>query len=132
MAEFDFSRFIEDPELAKRGGKQVYSQWVINSFGKRNKYFALSKNECNEINGFLLFSYQGNSCIVELIVVSRDELHKGVGTDLFRTVENTAIKRGYSEIVVGTQLRNINAINFYHKVGCKQVACHQIYHLWNL
>ena len=34
IADFQFSKFTEDPELAKRGGDQVYRQWLINSFGK--------------------------------------------------------------------------------------------------
>jgi hypothetical protein len=34
MADFQFSKFTEDPELAKRGGAEVYRQWLINSFEK--------------------------------------------------------------------------------------------------
>ncbi len=132
LAKFQFSKFIEDPKLQERGGDQVYRAWVINSFEKSNKYFALYKDENNEINGFLLHSYKDNTCIVELIAVSKNEKHGGIGTSLFRTVEYESVLHGYDEIRVGTQVRNIEAINFYHKVGCKQIGCHQVYHLWNL
>jgi len=132
MAEFKFSRFIEDPELAKRGGPQVYRQWVINSFGDVRKYFALSKNNNGQVDGFLLHSYKDNVCVVELIAVSENNQHKGIGTSLFSAIEYEAYKLGCDEIKVGTQIRNTVAINFYHKLGCKQVGCHQIYHLWNL
>lgn len=131
ITDFSFSKFIEDPELAKRGGNQVYRQWVINSFEKIDKYFALSINN-NEINGYILYSYKDDICYIELIAVSKKEMRKGIGTSLFRAVESEAFKHGYNEIRVGTQIRNIRAINFYHKVGCKQIGCHQIYHLWNL
>lgn len=131
IAEFQFSKFTEDPGLAKRGGDKVYRQWVISSFGKPEKYFALSINENNEINGFLLHSYQDKACVVELIAVSKNVTHSGIGTSLFRAVEYSAYEHGCDEIKVGTQVRNIRAINFYHKVGCKQVGCHQVYHLWN-
>lgn len=132
IANFYFSRFTDDIELAKRGGDRVYHQWLISSFNKPDKFFALSRDKDGEINGFLLHSYLNEVCIIELIAVSKNYAKMGVGTSLFRAVADTAYKRGCNEIKVGTQIRNMNAINFYHKVGCKQVGCHQIYHLWNL
>lgn len=132
IADFQFSKFTEDPELAKRGGDQVYQQWLINSFGKTDKFYALSKDEMGDINGFLLFSYTDSTCVIELIAVSQKVTKGGIGTSLFKAVEYEALQQGIKEIKVGTQIRNLGAINFYHKVGCKQVGCHQVYHLWNL
>ncbi|MDQ0857141.1 N-acetyltransferase [Bacillus sp. V2I10] len=132
IADFQFSKFTEDPELAKRGGDQVYHKWLINSFDKSEKFYALSKGENTDLNGFLLHSYSDNACVIELIAVSQNVAKGGIGTSLFKAVENEAHQRGYGEIRVGTQVRNMDAINFYHKVGCKQVGCHQVYHLWNL
>lgn len=131
LADFQFSKFTEDPELARRGGKQVYRQWLINSFEKPDKFFALDKNENGEVNGFLLHSYSDRTCVIELIAVSKYIANGGIGTSLFRYMEHEAHQRSCTEIRVGTQLRNIGAINFYQKVGCKQVGCHQVYHLWN-
>lgn len=131
IAEFNFSKFIEDPELAKRGGHHVYQQWLINSFGNFDKYFALSKNEKDIIDGVVLYSYSENTCVIELIAVAKNSARSGVGTNLFKSVEYEAHKYGCNEIKVGTQMRNILAINFYQKVGCRQVGCHQVYHLWN-
>jgi GNAT superfamily N-acetyltransferase len=132
IADFQFSKFTEDPELAKRGGDQVYRKWLINSFNKSEKFYALSKDENGELNGFLLHSFLGNSCVIELIAVSQKVTKGGIGTNLFKAVENEAHQRGCGEIRVGTQVRNMGAINFYNKVGCKQVGCHQVHHLWNL
>ncbi|MGJ7910833.1 GNAT family N-acetyltransferase [Neobacillus sp. LXY-1] len=132
LANFEFSKFTEDPELAKRGGEKVYHQWIINSFEREEKYFALSKDQNGDINGFLLHSFLDDACVIELIAVSATNKNKGIGAHLFKAVEYAAKEHGSSEIRVGTQLRNIGAINFYHKVGCKQVGCHQIFHLWNL
>ncbi|HEY9059404.1 MAG TPA: GNAT family N-acetyltransferase [Pseudobacteroides sp.] len=132
IADFKISKFTEDPELLKRGGAEVYHQWIVNSFGKNDKYFAVSRGCDNEINGFLLHSYEKNKCIVELIAVSKNKTNGGIGSGLFRNVEYAAYERGCDEIRVGTQVRNMGAINFYHKVGCEQIGCHQIYHLWNL
>lgn len=132
LADFKFSKFTEDPELAKRGGNQVYRQWLINSFNKSDMCYALSKDLYGDITGFLLYSYLENSCIIELIGVSETVKNVGIGRSLFEAVEYEANQRDYREIKVGTQVRNIGAINFYHKVGCKQVGCHQVYHYWNL
>ncbi|WP_064093145.1 GNAT family N-acetyltransferase [Rossellomorea aquimaris] len=131
IADFQFSKFTEDPELAKRGGDQVYQQWIINSFGKTDKFYALSKDDIGIINGFLLFSYVDNVCVIELIAVSQKETKGGIGTSLFKAVEYETHQKGVKKIKVGTQVRNSGAINFYQKVGCKQVGCHQVYHLWN-
>jgi dTDP-4-amino-4,6-dideoxy-D-galactose acyltransferase len=131
IADFQFSKFIEDPNLAKRGGDHVYRQWIINAFDKPDKYFALSRNANDNINGFVLFSLIGNSCVIELIAVSHKESKSGIGGRLFHAVEYSAAQSGVDKIKVGTQLRNTIAINFYHKVGCKQIGSHQVYHLWN-
>ncbi|MCM3756318.1 GNAT family N-acetyltransferase [Sporosarcina aquimarina] len=132
MADFQFSKFTEDPQLAKRGGDKVYLQWLMNSFEKSNKYYALSWEQQGRLNGFLLHSYSENACVVELIAAAKSSTKRGIGSSLFRSVEYHAFQRGIKEIKVGTQVRNMAAINFYHKVGCKQVGCHQVYHLWNI
>lgn len=132
IADFGVSKFTEDPELFKRGGDQVYRQWLINSFGNAEKHFAISKDNEGIINGFLLHSYSDNACVVELIAVSSNKAHSGIGTRLFSSVESSAFQCGFTQMRVGTQVRNRAAINFYHKVGCKQVGCHQVYHLWNI
>lgn len=130
MADFQFSKFTEDPELAKRGGDEVYRQWLVNSFDKPDKFYALSTDGNGDINGFLLHSYSDNACVIELIAVSKSATKGGIGSTLFKAIECEAFQRGINEIRVGTQIRNIAAINFYHKLGCKQVGCHQVYHLW--
>lgn len=132
LAEFKYSRFLDDPELVERKGDQVYRHWVINAFEQPDKFFALSRNENNDINGFVLYSFSENASIIELIAVSPKMAMGGIGTSLFKAVEYATHQCGLRKIKVGTQLRNIGAINFYNKVGCKQIGCHQVYHLWNL
>ncbi|MFY2157810.1 GNAT family N-acetyltransferase [Cytobacillus firmus] len=131
IADFLFSKFTEDPRLAKRGGDLIYRQWLINSFGRPDKYYALSKEDDGNINGFILYSYSNSACVIELIAVSKRKTEGGIGSNLFKALEYVVKQSGHSEIKVGTQVRNMRAINFYHKVGCKQVGCHQVYHLWN-
>ncbi len=131
MADFQFSKFTEDPELAKRGGAEVYRQWLINSFEKQNKFYAVAEGANRGVDGYLLHSYSDRTCIIELVAVLGNRAKGGIGTNLFKAIEYSAYQRGCREIKVGTQVRNVGAINFYHKVGCKQVGCHQVYHLWS-
>jgi dTDP-4-amino-4,6-dideoxy-D-galactose acyltransferase len=129
MSYFHESRFLADPELKKRGGSEVYINWVKNSFGKPDKYFACEYLG-SQITGYALHSFDRfyGKCTIELIAVS--DKNAGIGQKLFTYVENHAISKGYQKISVGTQIKNTAAINFYHKCGCKQTGCHQIYHYW--
>ncbi len=131
IADFPFSRFVEDPELARRGGADVHLQWIINSFARPDKHFAVAEGALGATEGFLLHSYQGTLCTIELICVAEESRKNGVGSRLFHTLEFEAVRGGCLEIGVGTQIRNQQAVNFYHKIGCTQVGCHQVFHLWS-
>lgn len=131
LATFQVSRFIEDPKLNELGGKDVYKEWLKNSFNRDDKYFATSIDSNGQINGFVLFSFTSDKCIIELIAVDVNSTIKGIGSKLFKAVEAYASELEIEVLQVGTQIRNLTAINFYHKMGCKQVGCHQVYHLWN-
>lgn len=131
IADYRFSRFVEDPELLKRGGDRIYQEWIINSFGRSDKYFAIFRGYEGPIKGFILHSYTDDACIVELIAVSNNDKRKGIGSKLIDAVEQFTVQKGIAEMKVGTQLRNTAALNFYHKTGFRQVSSHQIYHLWN-
>lgn len=130
IANFDFSRFKTDKRLSDLGGNKLYKEWVKNSFNKKDKFFAISRGQLGEIRGFVLFSYSNMKCTVELIAVSNNHVSQGIGSMLFKAVEASSVQKGVEIIRVGTQASNRNAINFYHKAGCKQVECHQIYHYW--
>ncbi|MEQ8235509.1 MAG: GNAT family N-acetyltransferase [Syntrophomonadaceae bacterium] len=132
LVEYKWSRFTDDPGLSSRGGDQVYRQWLINAFNKEDKHCALSLDQNGKIIGYLLHSYAGSACRIELIASSPDRAGRGVGTSLVKAVAQAAYQRGMEAIQVGTQLRNLVAINFYHRLGFMQVGSHQIYHLWNI
>ena len=131
MANYIGSRFVEDPMLKEHGGAEVYRQWLINSFEKEDKIFGLSKTG-EDLNGYILFSFTGSNCFGELMNVAPTSLRNGIATGLFAAMEATAYQRGCMEISLGAQLKNYKAINLYHKIGYRQTACHQVYHLWNI
>jgi hypothetical protein len=98
ISDFEFSKFIEDPELLKRGGSRVYYEWLSNSFGRPDKHFILFGN-CGKIDGYILHAYSGKSCAIELIAVSKNAYRSGIGTKMFkaldiRHIETAAPKSG--------------------------------------
>ena len=132
MADYPSSKFVGDPMLNERGGADVYREWLSNSFGKPGKIFAMNEGEHGALNGYLLFSFPNGICFPELMNVDDNSTNKGTGISLFNTMASVAYQRGCTEITAGTPLKNYKAINLYHKLGYKQTACHEIYHLWNI
>jgi dTDP-4-amino-4,6-dideoxy-D-galactose acyltransferase len=131
MTEFKYSKFIEDPFLKKRNGSKVYKSWLSSAFIDSSKFFLLSRDEKNSINGYVLYSFKDDYCVIELISVGVDVRKSGVGTYLIKSLEDVVRNKKCNKIRVGTQVRNFEAINFYQRLGYKQIECNQVYHLWN-
>lgn len=125
---FNYSRFFNDPNLDIEAAKNIYTNWVKNSFGKPDKYFILAEEE--GIVGFLLFSLKDDIAIIELISLSAQAQGKGVGTKLISTLESFAYEKGILVIRVGTQVDNIQAVNFYLNKGFTYNERSSVYHYW--
>lgn len=125
---FLYSRFINDKNLNSKKSSNIYYYWVKNSFEKEEKYFCIY-----ESIGFLLFSVNNieKNATIELIAVNNDFKGKNVGTDLIKSFENYCYNIGIKKLMVGTQLNNIIAQNFYQKNGYKITQYNSIYHYWN-
>lgn len=126
---FNYSRFFNDPMLPEEQAKNIYLHWTECAFGQENKFFVLSEREGN-VAGYILFSFNEDSAVIELIAV--DEKYQGqrVGKSLIRTMESFVIDQGNKKIKVGTQVNNISAAQFYIAMGFKYVSCGSTYHLW--
>lgn len=128
---FKNSRFLNDINIPKEKAKGLYRQWVQNSFDKDEKYFITYKVK-DKIVGFILFSANDDEeIVIELICVSYEHSGNGVGKKIMNRLELYALEHGYSIINVGTQIENINALNFYISYGYKIDDVKYIYHLWN-
>lgn len=125
---FIYSRFLTDDKL--KNGNKVYREWAKNSFNKHNKFFC-----CYNINkkteGFIIFKVDSftNSIIIELIAISEEHRHSGIGSCLIKKLEAYAAQENIDYIKVGTQLNNIEAQNFYIKNNFKHIKNNSIYHL---
>lgn len=128
---FTYSRFLNDPNLPREKALLIYGDIVSNAFGKPDKYFLVSY-ETGIVTGFILFSNDKISLTstIELIAVNNDFTRQGIGRALINAMEQHISELGQTSIIVGTQLNNISAVNFYFSLGFKYQECNSIYHYW--
>lgn len=127
---FNYSRFFNDPKLPQVLANNIYVHWTDCAFGQDNKYFVISEREGN-IAGYILFSINDDSSVIELIAVEERFQGQRVGKSLIHKMESFVIDKGIKKIKVGTQINNIPAAQFYDAMGFKYVSCGSIYHLWS-
>jgi len=129
LLEFEESRFVKDIEMMKLGGSSVYRDWVHNSKNKPNKNFIFVLSVSRPI-GVLLYSVQDMKITIELISVLSEYKGNGIGKLLIDTLKNISYYTNIKEIVVGTQVSNISAMNFYINNGFHIENTTDIYHWW--
>lgn len=128
---FKNSRFLNDENISKEKAHGVYKEWVKNSFNREDRYF-ITYNFNGEVIAFVLFSKKNKQeLIIELICVNDEYIGNGLGKKLMRELDSYALKNNFKIINVGTQIENINALNFYIKFGYKIKDIRYIYHFWN-
>lgn len=128
---FENSRFLNDHNIKVEKANGMYKKWIENSFNKSNKYFITYKLK-GEIVGFILFSNKNDKELtIELIGVNDKLVGNGLGKKLMKRLDSYALDNGYNVINVGTQIENINALNFYITFGYRISDIRYIYHLWN-
>lgn len=116
LKSFKHSRFANVEFIEQEKGRNIYAEWVKNSFNKADKYFCrYIDNE--KILGFLLFHFEDDILVIELIAVDENSKGKGVGKALISSVEEFGKQNNALLIRVGTQLNNIIAQNFYVSCG---------------
>lgn len=124
---FKYSRFTSDPNL--KNGEKVYFEWTQNAFDKEEKFFICYKIR-DRIVGYLIFSIKEDKCVIELLAVENEYAGQGVGKKLINSLETFCTNNRINTIIVGTQINNIIAQNFYSKCGFKHLSNNSIYHLW--
>lgn len=128
---FKYSRFLNDRNIVKEKSLDVYVSWMKNAFLKNNKYFAIYKIK-DRVVGVILFSIDknNNSIILELVCVNENYQSIGIGSKIMYSIFNYAQLNNIKQVRVGTQLNNINAINFYIKNGFLVDDIYYTFHLW--
>lgn len=127
---FVYSRFYNDPNIDKNKSREIYKNWVINSFHNEKKYFTLIFVD-GKISGFLLFSFiDSHNSVIELIAISSQFQKMSLGMKLIHSTITFLREKNKNFLQVGTQIDNVQAMNFYTKNGFKLNAKSSIYHYW--
>ena len=127
---FDYSRFAKDLELSKRMKNNIYTEWISNSSNKENKFFITIESN-QDVMGYILYRVDRLDYIIELISVKKMYQNMRIGSGLMEFLRKVAVTNNISKIVVGTQISNIKAINFYITMGFKVIGTTDIYHFCN-
>ncbi len=124
------SRFVRDESLRIRNGGGVHAEWVKNAFNKPDKYFIRHRTAENRTNAFLLFSVSDSIATAELVGVSPESQHIGLGKALWNAFENYLRELEIFELAIGTQITNHAAMALYISRGCRISETTHISHWW--
>ena len=121
---FRYNRFMSDSLIPDKYARHSRSEWVRNGFKGRAEAIYVAEEE-GQLAGFLLLKSKTNNDgektgIIDLIAVDQDYAGKGLGLGLA-----TACFKHYEKdadfIEVGTQAKNLPAVNLYIKIGFRIV-----------
>jgi len=124
------SRFLLDHKFDKFFFKKLYETWIDNSI---NSVFAddvLVYLEEDRVKGFVTYKMKGEIASIGLIATDFAFQGNGIGTKLLKHVENTVFKKGAKQLIIPTQLSNIQACSFYKKQGYSVQETIHIKHYW--
>lgn len=107
------SRFYNDPFFSKEEADSLYLAWIENSV----------KGQAADIvfwipgEGFITCKKNSRSGEIVLVGVKKGSRGKGIGTTLVEEAMRWFAVQGLDSVSVRTQLRNLDAMNFYLKLG---------------
>jgi dTDP-4-amino-4,6-dideoxy-D-galactose acyltransferase len=119
---FRYNRFLSDSLIPDRLARLSRSEWVRNSFKGRAEAIYVAEDE-GRLAGFLLLKSKvdnrgARAGVIDLIAVDSEHAGKGLGMALVSAaVHHYNDAADYLE--VGTQAKNIPAVNLYIKSGFK-------------
>jgi dTDP-4-amino-4,6-dideoxy-D-galactose acyltransferase len=127
-----YSRFQRDKRFTDEVFKNLYKEWIDNSFKKDIADEVFIFLEEKKILGFVSFRKEGQAATIGLIAVNTKSRGKGVGSRLIQRVEKYLWNNQVLELRIPTQSTNSEAGEFYTKLGYKVIERTEINHYWKL
>lgn len=126
----NYSRFKQDKVLAERY-KEMYILWINNSLnGELADKVFVSMDSTSKINGMITCKINNRIGNIGLISVDKTTQGKGVGKELILRAEKFYEDNNVTESRVITQKDNIQACQFYSRLGYKILSVQPIFHYW--
>ena len=126
----NYSRFLLDPKFGEENFKKLYRTWVDNSVNKKFAKKIFYTIHDHKISGFVTLQTQAEYASVGLIAVDPTFQGQGIGTKLLTNCENYCFLNRIKELRIPTQEENIQACNFYEKIGYSAREKMVIKHYW--
>lgn len=115
LYKFVFNIMIDDvkktPEELK---KELVDLEDIKQYYKDNFWIALSERK---IIGSIGLKIEENKAQIKRVYVAKEHRHKGIGTLLYKKLENAAIKNNVYNLYLNAGTNLLNAHKFYEKFG---------------
>lgn len=123
----EYSRFKQDENIPIEKFKELYELWIRNSISHKIAKKVIAYGTQEKIQGVITCSQFGE---IGIISVSPHYQKKGIGKALMSMAENYYCQQDFKELKVVTQASNINACQFYEKLGYTKMKQEYVYHLW--
>lgn len=126
------SRFHTDPNIPLELAQRVKRHWVRNGIHGRAVTYVAHKD--GKVAGFIQLrgTDKEDAETIDLIAVHPTFQRQGVGLSLVSRacLHYREIMPSYVNLQVSTQATNINAIQFYQKMGFTLIRSQQTFHYW--
>lgn len=111
---FRLSRFYCDPFFSEADANRLHVAWITNSVNGRSADVVLINPDAGFVTCKVTQDGHGE---VPLIGVWSNVRRKGAGRELMHAAVLWLFDRGQGVVRVKTQVRNLAAMNFYHRLG---------------
>lgn len=128
-----YGRFFEDPNLDREDVNKLYKQWITNEIKNSNVDVIGIKKDDNLL-GFISCKYNkqisgvGKEGLISLLGISKSCQGMGIGKILMNEVLNNFYSKQVGYVCVGTQIDNINALNYYIANGFRVTSSIYSFH----
>jgi len=122
------SRYWKDIRIGRINAINLYEKWFENSIFRDYADEVIGIDLDGRLIGLITLKNKKDSGIIDLIVVSKDKRNCGVGSVLVKEAQKYFLNQGLTKIVVETESENINANNFYIKLGFFMESHRLIFH----
>ena len=132
LASFRFSRFHMDEAIPVELANKTRAEWVRNACLGRAETVLVSREQA-ELTGFVICRQKSiddtPAGVLDLMAVSEQHRHKGLGNALTIAFLNYCIQQGYGMAFVGTQAHNVASNRLYQKTGFRLHKAYYSLHL---
>lgn len=128
-----YGRFFEDPNLNSEDVNKLYKQWITNEI-KNSNVDVIGIEKGGNLLGFISCKYNkqiSGTCkegLISLLGIAKSFQGIGIGKILMNEVLNNFYSKQIDYVCVGTQIDNINALNYYIANGFRVTSSKYSFH----